>query len=137
MSKLFTLQEIDKKPFSSFKDYIAKHNRRYGNKFSKYAQSRRIVCPDCGGVGEGYNPRDRDPIEGYKMAEKERCIKCEGSGEWSIDQAEMDYDLKILQWKRNRKLQKDLRTDEQIIVDFLRSNLNPRDLKILKTICRR
>lgn len=99
MTKLFALQEIDKKPFSSFKDYVRKHNERYGYKYSKFAQSRRIVCSNCGGRGEAYDPKDRDPVEGYKMAERHRCIRCDGSGEWSPEEARVDYEVKIKNWK--------------------------------------
>jgi hypothetical protein len=42
---------------------------------------RRCPCPRCQGEGKHYNPEDNDPVEGYKMADKHPCKRCNGTGE--------------------------------------------------------
>lgn len=43
-------------------------------------------CVNCNGTGWAYDWRDRDPVEGYKMADKKLCRNCNGSGDIAVIQ---------------------------------------------------
>lgn len=44
-----------------------------------------VNCIACLGTKRGYVYRDRDPIEGYKMAPQHTCIMCAGDGVLDTD----------------------------------------------------
>lgn len=53
-----------------FAGYVKYATERWGDK-----------CPDCNGFGRVYDPKDRDVIEGYKLASRTLfCTSCSGSG---------------------------------------------------------
>lgn len=39
-----------------------------------------LRCTNCGGGGLAYDPKDRDPYEGYKLADEKVCLTCSGTG---------------------------------------------------------
>lgn len=39
-----------------------------------------LKCPACWGEGRAYHPKDRDVIEGYKLADKQKCLLCDSTG---------------------------------------------------------
>lgn len=61
----------------SFASFVVE-NPMYVFKNSKW------VCPNCQGSGRVIAPWERpDPVEGYKMADRVDCNKCNGTGEYT------------------------------------------------------
>lgn len=71
----------------TFEQVVKRHNKPFGSTVPKGF----IGCIACGGEGKDYRFEDRDPIEGYKLANKKTCLKCDGRGYLEQELAYPEY----------------------------------------------
>lgn len=58
----------------------------------------RIRCHICNGSGKVRNSAERDPIEGYKMANWYSCENCDGEGYLSEEESRKLFDVYVVLW---------------------------------------
>ena len=127
-SQHFGLLEITPKPYKSFSDFVVRHNAK--NVYNKRPDVK-IACPNCGGYGRVYNPKDRDPIEGYKLADRVICNECLGSGEWNRDEAKKSYTNAITAWKKLHEEEVQYRRRQLMVLKKLRNTFSVTERRIL------
>jgi len=116
------------KPFASIGK--AKMHISFNNK--KFERRNAFPCLACSGFGWNRDEKDRDPIEGYKLAPKYKCHACDGTGvgskaafmEW-YDKRMAEYKKELEEYKRKIKRFKEL---QKIIsredMDIIREGLH-------------
>lgn len=72
---------------------VARYLRKAGRRVSR--GGKNTTCQSCGGEGVAYRFEDRDPIEGYKLADKKTCLVCAGSGEVDVMTYYSSYEAHI------------------------------------------
>lgn len=77
--------------------------------YKNYAEFRRknMDCFHCHGSGKIVKPGEYlDPVEGYKMADRIICPKCQGSTLATDKEAHVVYTSMIYDWKERENLKK-------------------------------
>lgn len=94
-----TLEERYKpKPIPSFDEYCLKWPRV--SSYVKKAISK-YECPHCIS-GRIVAPWEQcDPVEGYKMADRIDCLKCEGTGSWLEEKLKRVWQAEKVQYKKD------------------------------------
>jgi len=57
-------------------------------------------CLGCEGRGWFYHDDDRDPIEGFKLAPRRKCIACNGTRKGSKEAVKAAYEAIIARWRK-------------------------------------
>lgn len=84
---------IPSRPFKSWKAYSSYiKNQSYG---------RDYPCRSCWGYGQWKNPKERDPIEGFKLVSFSLCPACNGSGEADPAEYQKLYNDLIKRWRKD------------------------------------
>ena len=85
-----------------------------------YKQVATGNCKTCHGKGKTYLG-DLDPVEGYKMADSVKCLKCEGTGK-SNDKIDLEDFFEWRDKKICREALKKLTDEERRAVEKYFSN---------------
>lgn len=95
--------------------------KQYVNKELKIesVSKTHVKCVNCEGSGQTYRFEDRDPIEGYKMANKKVCIECNGSGSKNI----LDYLISYNKYLKDEEQDKELIKTAKTIKALVPSNI--------------
>lgn len=83
-------QIISPKP--NYHEFLARHR----------TQDNRIECPICYGSTMVRDPKECDPIEGYKMANWYECGWCEGDGYLSEKKSRESFNIELFIWKHTQ-----------------------------------
>jgi hypothetical protein len=127
--------ELPKKPYKSFKDFTI-HQWKIVKFSPSYTPgpNQGYPCMACRGEGRKYRREDRDPIEGYKLANKYQCEVCLGTGRKSKIQAKAEYDQEILNWKEKYDKILPKYQKQQTIIDKIRATLTPGEYRMINNI---
>ncbi len=83
---------LPKRPSKNFKEFCATLNSS--------GKANIIPCLGCHGRGWKYDPSERCPIEGYKLATQYPCGKCNGTGKGEEGELRVLYGNAIIAWRK-------------------------------------
>jgi RecJ-like exonuclease len=84
-------------------------------------------CPTCGGSGKVHNEKDRDVVEGYKMAPLYTCMFCGGKGTATKEYWRAIYRIKMNKWREECKEYDHAKK----LIKSAKSKLTPEEIKAL------
>lgn len=100
--------------------------------FTREIPTDRLFCGDCGGRGKYYRIEDNDPVEGYKMAEKVTCKRCNGFGLETTEYTKKSYEDSINMWRKNIEETKGIIARQKAILKIIKdAGLRMKDIEWL------
>lgn len=90
--------EKPQKPYKNFEECRRLHSGRYHRDDPEF-----IPCLACSGRGHVRDPKDRDLIEGYKLAPWYDCKSCNGTGRGTKKELMDYYRERLADWKERMK----------------------------------
>lgn len=96
-----------------------------------------IKCPGCKGIGKAHLFKDRDVIEGYKLATLYYCFMCDGKGNIETSNS-LEFEACEAYWliynKHIDKQKQDIilaKNKREKLIKSAKSKLTPEELKAL------
>lgn len=126
----FQFVYVPPRPFKNFDAYVNEWRRRFSDSASK---EKEAPCRTCRGCGRVRKFKDRDPIEGYKLAPWYDCANCQGTGTepGGMEALKTIYKADIKDWQERHRKALIILRKQKIALNKVRAVLSREELDLL------